>query len=252
MNLSQHLPFGGKKDAYDERDLPFAPVVHPAELPSAVNLQGHCGEVYNQLPLQSCSAHAISSMLTYVANKDGEPIPPPSRLFLYYNERALEGTQATDCGATLRNGMKSVAKQGVCHEDIWPYDTTKYAVQPPPECYAQAVTVRALRYSRIDQSMNDLKACLAEGYPFVFGMQVYYNIGQAQTTGHLAMPGPSDQFMAGHAVMAVGYDDATQTILALNSVGPTWGMKGYFTLPYAYLTDPKLSYDFWTIRQIGD
>jgi C1A family cysteine protease len=30
--------------------------------------------------------------------------------------------------------------------------------------------------------------------------------------------------------------------------GNRWGMKGYFTLPYAYLTDENLASDFWTIR----
>lgn len=28
-------------------------------------------------------------------------------------------------------------------------------------------------------------------------------------------------------------------------------MKGYFTLPYGYLTDSNLSDDFWTIRLVA-
>ncbi|SPQ01943.1 hypothetical protein NBG4_80043 [Candidatus Sulfobium mesophilum] len=30
--------------------------------------------------------------------------------------------------------------------------------------------------------------------------------------------------------------------------GSGWGMKGYFTMPYDYLSDRDLSDDFWTIR----
>ena len=46
----------------------------------------------------------------------------PSRLFIYYNERAVEGTIASDSGAMIRDGIKSVAKLGVCDETVWPYD----------------------------------------------------------------------------------------------------------------------------------
>ena len=62
------------------------------------------------------------------------------------------------------------------------------------------------------------------------------------------MPGPDEDVVGGHAVLAVGYDDATQTFLVRNSWGATWGQDGYFTMPYAYLTTRGLSSDFWTIR----
>ena len=67
-------------------------------------------------------------------------------------------------------------------------------------------------------------------------------------TGVLSMPGPDEDVVGGHAVLAVGYDDATQTFLVRNSWGADWGQAGYFTMPYAYLTTRGLSSDFWTIR----
>ena len=56
--------------------------------------------------------------------------------------------------------------------------------------------------------------------------------------------------IGGHAVVGVGYDDAKQWFIVRNSWGGQWGMKGYFTLPYAYLTDENLASDFWTIRVV--
>jgi len=50
--------------------------------------------------------------------------------------------------------------------------------------------------------------------------------------------------------MGVGYDDARQWFLVRNSWGARWGIKGYFTLPYAYVTDNNLANDFWTIRVV--
>ena len=64
------------------------------------------------------------------------------------------------------------------------------------------------------------------------------------------MPAPAEAVIGGHAVMAVGFDDSKQWFIVRNSWGTTWGMKGYFTLPYGYVTDPNLADDFWTIRLI--
>lgn len=59
---------------------------------------------------------------------------------------------------------------------------------------------------------------------------------------------------ARHMVLAVGYDDALQRFLVMNSWGTGWGMQGYFTLPYAYLTAGHLAghlADYcWTVRTV--
>ncbi len=41
----------------------------------------------------------------------------PSRLFIYYNERVIEGTVSTDAGAQVRDGIKSVATLGRAARD---------------------------------------------------------------------------------------------------------------------------------------
>ncbi|WP_280701372.1 C1 family peptidase [Kitasatospora sp. GP82] len=110
----------------------------------------------------------------------------------------------------------------------------------------------ATGYQRVVQELSQLKGCLAAGFPFVFGFTVYssFESPEVAKTGEAPMPSPSDQVLGGHAVLAVGYDDSTQRFLVRNSWGPDWGLDGYFTLPYAYLTEQGLSSDFWTIRVV--
>jgi C1A family cysteine protease len=242
---------GGRRDAPDDRDVPFLPALHAAALPDRVDLRASCGAVYNQLDIKSCSANAVAALMVFLGNVERRPIEPPSRLFIYYNERKLEGTLPGDDGAAIRSAMKCVVKQGACAETQWPYDPAMVSTEPPAPCYESAKSCRAFAYSRIAQNLDHMRGCLAEGYAFAFGMQAYMQgFEAAKTSGLIPMPGSNDTLVGGHAVLAVGYDNATQTILALNSIGTGWGQSGYFTLPYAYITNTTLAYDCWTIRSV--
>ena len=42
----------------------------------------------------------------------------PSRLFIYYNERLVEGSVNQDAGAMIRDGIKTMSKVGVCPESV--------------------------------------------------------------------------------------------------------------------------------------
>jgi C1A family cysteine protease len=244
--------YGWIPDLPDTRDRLYrAP--RKIALPKSVDLRANCPKVYDQGDLGSCTANAIAAAIEFDQRKENLAQPfTPSRLFIYYNERALEGTVSSDSGAMIRDGIKSVASQGACAETMWPYLEPKFADRPPLQCYQAGKLHPAVSYSRLAQDLGQLKACLASGYPFVFGFTVYQSFenGQVAHTGVGPMPQPNDAALGGHAVMAAGYDDASGRFLVRNSWGPEWGMGGYFTLPYAYLTDSNLADDFWTIRVV--
>lgn len=247
--------YGWTRDLPDNRDHLY--VASPqilANLPPSVDLRPQCPPVYDQGQLGSCTSNAIAGAVEFDLLKEQQKrIFVPSRLFLYYNERVIEGTQDTDSGAEIRDGIKSVASQGDCPEDLWPYDITKFAVKPPAQCYQSAKQYEAVKYQRLQQDLNQLKGCLASGYPFVFGFTVYssFESQQVATTGHASMPQPGEEVVGGHAVVAIGFDDSQQWFLVRNSWGTSWGVKGYFTMPYTYLLDQNLSSDFWTISVVS-
>jgi C1A family cysteine protease len=176
----------------------------------------------------------------------------PSRLFIYYNERAMEGTIPFDSGAMIRDGIKSLAKQGVCSENTWPYIINRFRLLPSKFAYSEGLTHTAIQYSRVGQTVDQLKACLASGYPFVFGFAVYdgFESGSVAKTGILNMPTKGEKMRGGHAVLCVGYSDETKRFIVQNSWGQNWGDKGFFTMPYEYITNNDLADDFWVVQVV--
>src|SRR5208337_3490228 len=171
-----------------------------------------CPPVYNQLQLGSCTANAIAAAIQFEQMKQNLPVFAPSRLFIYYNERVMGHSVTTDNGAQIRDGIKSVAQQGVGPETMWPYDDKNtdpkpcpacpYAKKPTPTCYTAAAKHKVMTYQRLTPTLDTLKGCLASGYPFVFGFTVYdgFESPQVAKTGILAMPGPKEKVVGGHAV----------------------------------------------------
>ena len=243
--------YGWRPDLPDQRDRVLSLKPHQLEaLPAKTDLRLLCPPVYDQGALGSCTANALAGAIEVEQKKQQLPLFTPSRLFIYYNERVIEQSTATDSGAMLRDGMKTVWSLGACSETLWPYKEDQFAEQPAAACYAAGRAHRVIRYAHVPQTAGYMKACLAAGYPFVFGFTVYdsFESDAVAQTGAVPMPGGDESVLGGHAVLAVGYDDASQRFLARNSWGASWGMRGYFTIPYAYLASRDLSSDFWTIR----
>jgi len=245
--------FGWVPDLPDARDFMYsAPEDVLVKLPKKTDLKAKMPRIYDQGQLGSCTANAIGAAFEFDQVKEGLKDFMPSRLFIYYNERAMEGTIGTDSGAMIRDGMKSVAKVGVCTETTWPYDIPRFTEKPPKKAYDEAGKHQALVYRRVMANLHQMQGCLASGYPFVFGFTVYESFMSPQVarTGEVPLPPRGEQVIGGHAVVAVGYDDSIQRFIVRNSWGEGWGMKGYCTMPYGYLTDPQLARDFWAIYTV--
>jgi len=244
--------YGWKKQLPDFRDLKYS-LVSPIQLPPLVDLRPNCPSILDQGNLGSCTANAISNAFLFEKMKQKDAILfQPSRLFIYYNERAIEGTIRLDSGAQIRDGIKTINKQGVCSEIEWPYTTSKFKTKPSAKCFIDALQNQLLQYLSISQDLTSLKSSLAQGYPFPFGFSVYesFESDEVAKTGIVPMPSKDEKCMGGHAVLAVGYDDSKKAFIVMNSWGTSWGDKGFFYLPYDYMTNANLASDFWSLRVI--
>ncbi|CAE7155823.1 unnamed protein product, partial [Symbiodinium pilosum] len=271
LPLRTNVKFGWKPDMPDHRDhhVTFDKVSAPSQIKrkaegqkEIIDLRPENGgfPIFDQGHLGSCTANALAAAfhftlhkMTVENHKDFADFTP-SRLFIYYNERLVEGSVNQDAGAMLRDGIKVMSKVGVCPESVWKYDDQHdfFKKQPDSKSYELAQKCKVVGYARVAQDLSQFKMCIKNGYPFVFGFAVLSSFQTAEVarTGKMVMPQPTDQQLGGHAVCAVGYDDFKQCFIIRNSWGEGWGDKGYFYMPYEYICHPALAHDFWAINWV--
>lgn len=243
--------YGWKPDVPDFRDIHYSAVhgVAPVKLPDQVDLRQYCTPIEDQGDLGSCTGHAISGAMELLVKKNSGQTVQLSRLFIYYNERAKEGTVASDAGAQIRTGIKGVRAYGSCLESMWAYDITKFTCKPTPGAYLEGLKHRVSAYQRV-VGLDAVLNSLASGLPVVFGFSVYesFESDAVAKTGVMPMPSQTERCLGGHAVCAVGYDLAAKKLIVRNSWGTDWGQKGYFMMPFDIVTNKDLSDDFWSIQ----
>jgi C1A family cysteine protease len=252
--------YGWKRDRKDPRDKYYiakSKYMGSNFPPRCMSLVMHCPAVYDQGPLGSCTANAICALYETEHIRQGFETFHPSRLFLYYNERKLENTENEDSGAEIRDGMLSVAIQGLCNEEMWPYIHSHFAMEPPKECYIEALNHKVIRYQRINPTIEDLKIVVALQYPVVFGFNVYesFEYEEIEKTGIMQMPKEHEEILNGHAVVCIGYNDDFEAnglkgyLQIRNSWGSKWGLNGNFWMPYAFFNAENVD-DPWIISLV--
>ncbi|RYZ81212.1 MAG: peptidase, partial [Proteobacteria bacterium] len=134
-------------------------------------------------------------------------------------------------------------------EDNWPYNVKEFATKPPEALAKPALREQVKRYEQVARDLNEFKEVLSEGFPIVLGFTVFPSIYNAEVskTGVIPLPQKGETREGGHAILVCGYDDEKEALIIRNSWGENWGDGGYGYLPYGYITDKKLSANFWTI-----
>jgi C1A family cysteine protease len=224
---------------------------HDPDMPLAVDLRPLCPPIYDQSTEGACVAHAVAAAMEFDLMKVQHDIML-SRQFIYYNARQIENCVEVDNGCMLRDAIQSVAILGACPESEWTYNIDAFSIKPPDQAYTDGLKHKVIAYNRVGPFLNQMKGCLASGYPFAFGMMCYesFESEEFMRTGILSLPGANEMCYGGHCVLAVGFSDADQRFIIRNSWGSSFGMAGYFTIPFTYLLDPQLCTDFWTIKSV--
>lgn len=235
------------------------------ELPAKSDLRSWCSPVEDQFDLGSCTANAGVGIVEYYERRAFGKYINASRLFLYKTTRELLKSTG-DTGAFLRTTMEAMVLFGLPPEDYWPYVVADFDKEPSAFLYSFGQNYQALSYYRLDPAgtakqslLNQIRANLASGLPAMFGFTVYNSYIQASVANKGAIPYPvkGDKVVGGHAVVAVGYDDALQirngsakattgALLIRNSWGVGWGDGGYGWLPYEYVLK-GLAMDWWAL-----
>lgn len=202
-------------------------------LPRVADNRAFCSPVADQGKIGACTAFAMGKgMREFLQRKNGEANQAPlSALFLYYNERVLNGTVNQDSGATMDEGMESLTNDGIATEETWAYDITQFKVKPPQAAYASAGQFKIHDSTQLS-GLDDVKAVLAKGQVVAFGFRVYESFRKIGPDGMMPVPAPGEKMLGGHAVLAVGYDDEKKALIVRNSWGEKWADKGYFYMPY--------------------
>jgi C1A family cysteine protease len=242
------------------------------ETPATVDLRAWCSPIENQMSLGACTAHAAVGVVEYFEQRAFGKHIEGSRLFVYKTTRNL--MQVTgDTGAWLRNTMGALTLCGVPDEKYWPYTDAKPAFDDEPSSFVYAVAdnYEAVKYFCHDPQGADVsgaevlasvKSYLAAGIPSMFGFWGFPSFDSTDVKGGIPYPCPDEEAQWGHAIVAVGYDDAkkikntqcnkttTGALLIRNSWGTTWGDQGYGWLPYDYVLK-KLAQDFWSLLSMA-
>lgn len=235
------------KDPEDPRDYLFK-VSKPIPIPESFTLQ-NLPEILDQGQLGSCCANELSNALKFLLTKEHQTVFQPSRLFIYYFARKIDNSDTNqDTGITIRGGMKSIATYGVCWENTWPYDITKFTIKPSQAAITASLPrAKNFQYHSVPQNLLSIQQALLSGFPIVIGIQVYDSFESAEVakTGIVPMPVSTESNLGGHCVCIIGFNNATKIFKLMNSWGKLWGQQGMFTLPYNYVLDPKLADSFW-------
>jgi len=243
--------YGCRRDTKDARDHMMPP--RAMRIPAAVDLRPHCPGVMDQGQLGSCTAHGITGALRYELMRAGRADVPLARLQLYYDERAIEGTIASDAGAEIRDGIKSANKKGVAHEALWPYRIKKYRTKAPDSVYADARHCKALSYQRVEVNAAALRQAIALGHTPVIGVTLYdsFESEAVAKTGMVPMPAKHEASVGGHCMYVVGYGQKPGHFTVRNSWAADWGDKGDCYFPEAYLGSALYGSDYWIITGEG-
>lgn len=236
---------------------------------------------YDQGQLGSCTANALSFSFVFNAVKQGYTPFMPSRLDAYFQERLHMGGRPetlNDNGANISDCEYVLETIGLLPEASWKYTDNyknKLYYTMPNEAKDDVRTLAFdtnTMYKVNPTNLNEVKMVLTNGYPLICGMLVDTDVfcSDAVTCSGIVtkVPNPRRGNISGHAVVIIGYT-SDGYFLIRNSWGVNWGlgflnqstgsynydefrgkMRGYFKVPFSYITTKGIVLELYAIKGI--
>ena len=238
-------------------------------LPKSVDLRSEMPPVFAQGWLGSCTGQAVGGLLDYYLRNTEAHRWRASRMCLWWYGKIASGKKPEDNDGASIEDVLGVVKTGVCREHLfWRYPVFNNDVhnqtclencstvgrqgkewtQKPPtqEAEKNRGNITVTQFDDLDVTGENcglvhIKAALAQGQPVVIGLLIDgLAFAMTGSDGEIIVVSPKDKNLSGHAMLAVGYIEGSDTLtsdslILRNSYGADWGAQGYGYLPYEYL-----------------
>jgi C1A family cysteine protease len=225
-----------------------------------VDLRRYFPDVRHQGSLYSSTAFACLAVVEYFEKRAYGSICERSKAFLYAMTRLTDMSKTIGRGFSIEATLKTLVRYGCPPEVYFPYVARNCTARPKERhLFGYSEDFRELRYVRLDfpdatgkDTLKITKKCIQCGIPVVFGVEIHHltptsgPVSKARKLFPLSLPFYA---VGWQSVVACGYHDRKNCLLARNSWGTNWGSKklgGYGWLPYKYVLQDHTA-GFWIL-----
>lgn len=214
--------YGALESPKDLRDFRVSSTITNVTLPEEFNLTST--SIKNQGMVNSCVAHALSSML----EKKYKDVFSTGWIYGFRPEGYYQGE-----GMYPREALKTLQKQGAVKQQDFPYNIEMIEAKTKVDdnitlLEAQAEDYKISAYARL-YSENEIKSWL---YTKEIPIPISIATDNLQLDNNNIIKIPKVYPNSGHEMMIIGWNKTGYIIQ--NSWGEDWGDKGTAILPYEY------------------
>jgi hypothetical protein len=236
---------GGKKKPEPVEPPPApVPVVSPSPLPPdakrpmGVDLRQYDSYIRSQWD-GTCTSHGLIASMENILNRKNIGVKTLSTRYFWNQYRQYSAVAA----------IAAATKNKQVYERYWPQNST----QPVYTDVSALASVKMVKATYLDDSVDDAIGALAHGHPVYVAMSVPRDMASCRAT----IRPTSGVTNGGHAIAITGYQYESSVegggyFIIKNSWGTDCGDKGYQYMPFSLCSKPGMYCVFWDVENVID